>query len=192
MDEHGEMLDLALSFQEEAGCTELWTQIQDIQQSLTNTEIFCTLLGLSAFLMLPALFPSAPDLFYGSIALSPREEGEESDRGISLPPANLGHIDEWVTLLQSSTDPQKKQTLGEAIFSQDYVPKFVDLFRVTRDFENMEDLVKMFHIFKHLCMYLIHYEPNITVLLENRGIIENLVDPEVVLDVMEALECTPY
>lgn len=41
MDEKGEMLDFALSFQEESGCAEIWAQIQEIQLSLNSVvELF--------------------------------------------------------------------------------------------------------------------------------------------------------
>lgn len=120
------------------------------------------------------------------------EDSPRDDLGLlELPPANLGHVDDWVNLL-TATDQKTKIKISESIFTQAYVPKVVEMFRMIRDFESKEDLTKMFHVFKGLCML----EPVLSrlmlvVLLNNRGIIEQLVDPDVVLDVAEALECIP-
>ncbi|XP_022110005.1 serine/threonine-protein phosphatase 4 regulatory subunit 3A-like isoform X2 [Acanthaster planci] len=121
--------DLALSFQEKAGCDEVW-------------EIICQIQGKD---------PSV-DVTQDIIEESEEERFEEMPDAatpIELPPCELSKLDEIAELFSNVLpSPVRREKLAVALESERYLPKLVELFRMCEDLENAEGLQHLFEIIK--------------------------------------------
>lgn len=123
--------DLALSFQEKAGCDEIWEKICEVQgrdPSLDNTQEY---LG---------------DM--GDESEDERVEIDIADQPVELPPCELGKLDD--ILVMFSNDLYYQDKLATAIEMEGYIPKLLQLFRMCEDLENTADLHKLYEIFKNI------------------------------------------
>uniref|UniRef100_A0A6B2KYD8 Uncharacterized protein n=1 Tax=Arcella intermedia TaxID=1963864 RepID=A0A6B2KYD8_9EUKA len=157
-DDDDEGTDLALSFQDKEGCSEIWDEICEIQQSLRS--------------------PSYIDL---EALLKMRDDPDEySTKTVTLPPANLSNIDEIQRLLSDAITVGQKQSTASLILKDQYLPKLLDLWKVVDDLSSTEDYAKMYHIFKDLIM--LNCVPLIEIIVSSKYIIDVMAalehDPE--------------
>ncbi|XP_010783293.1 serine/threonine-protein phosphatase 4 regulatory subunit 3 [Notothenia coriiceps] len=119
--------DLALSFQEKAGCDEIWEKICQVQ-------------GKD-----PAL-----DITQDPIDESEEERFEEipeTSHLVELPPCELSRLEEIADLVTSVlSSPIRREKLALALMSEGYIKKLLGLFRVCEDLDNREGLHHLYEI----------------------------------------------
>ncbi|XP_049592443.1 serine/threonine-protein phosphatase 4 regulatory subunit 3-A isoform X1 [Syngnathus scovelli] len=119
--------DLALSFQEKAGCDEIWEKICQVQ-------------GKD-----PAL-----DITQDPIDESEEERFEEipeTSHLVELPHCELSCLEEIADLVTSVlSSPIRREKLALALMSEDYLKKLLGLFRVCEDLDNREGLHHLYEI----------------------------------------------
>ncbi|XP_008319552.1 serine/threonine-protein phosphatase 4 regulatory subunit 3B isoform X2 [Cynoglossus semilaevis] len=119
--------DLALSFQEKAGCDEIWEKICEVQ-------------GKD-----PAL-----DITQDPIDESEEERTDEipeTSHLVELPPCELGRLEEIADLVTSVlSSPIRREKLALALMNEDYIKKLLGLFRVCEDLDNREGLHHLYEI----------------------------------------------
>ncbi|KAK7104451.1 serine/threonine-protein phosphatase 4 regulatory subunit 3A-like isoform X2 [Littorina saxatilis] len=121
--------DLALSFQEKAGCDEIWEKICQVQGKDPSVDITQDVVEESE----DERFDDMPD------AAPP----------IELPPCELSKLEEISELFSSVLpSPIRREKLAVAIENDGYIKKLIDLFHMCEDLENMEGLHHLFDIFK--------------------------------------------
>ncbi|XP_062376404.1 serine/threonine-protein phosphatase 4 regulatory subunit 3-like isoform X2 [Sardina pilchardus] len=122
-----ENYDLALSFQEKAGCDEIWEKICQVQ-------------GKD-----PAL----------EITQDPIDESEEervdelpeTSHLVELPPCELARLEEIADLVTSVlSSPIRREKLALALMSEGYIKKLLQLFRTCEDLEDLEGLHHLYEI----------------------------------------------
>jgi len=119
-------VDLALSFQNRMGCSEVWEEICELQQYLSNPE-----------------FDLEQLLKYQDL---------ECMKSWSLPPANIDHIDEIALLLSQNITIPEKQLIATTLIKEQYLSKLVDLWKKVQDTDSEEHYQKMYHIFKDIIL----------------------------------------
>ncbi|XP_028324780.1 serine/threonine-protein phosphatase 4 regulatory subunit 3B [Gouania willdenowi] len=121
--------DLALSFQEKAGCDEIWEKICQVQ-------------GKD-----PAL-----DITQDPIDESEEERFEEipeTSHLVELPPCELSRLEEIADLVTSVlSSPIRREKLALALMSEAYIKKLLGLFRVCEDLDNREGLHHLYEIIR--------------------------------------------
>uniref|UniRef100_A0A8C9QW93 Serine/threonine-protein phosphatase 4 regulatory subunit 3 n=1 Tax=Scleropages formosus TaxID=113540 RepID=A0A8C9QW93_SCLFO len=122
-----ENYDLALSFQEKAGCDEIWEKICQVQGK----------------------DPSV-DITQDFVEESEEERFEDmSSPGLELPPCELSRLDEVAELVASSLpSPLRREKLALALENEGYIRKLLELFHVCEDLENHEGLHQLYEIMK--------------------------------------------
>uniref|UniRef100_A0A915CWL2 Serine/threonine-protein phosphatase 4 regulatory subunit 3-like central domain-containing protein n=1 Tax=Ditylenchus dipsaci TaxID=166011 RepID=A0A915CWL2_9BILA len=155
--------DLALSFQEKAGCTEIWDKI-------------CRIQGKD---------PDAEEDNDG-------EEQEPSDSStsgvstsmcatsVSLPPCNLQHLNEIEAMLSNSMfTTTQREKMASSIQQNGYIEKLCELFTMCEDLDNMECLRLFYSIAKNLF------------LLNSNALLNDLLDEKYFRDIVGMLEYDP-
>jgi protein phosphatase-4 regulatory subunit 3 len=123
--------DLALSFQEKAGCDEIWEKICQVQGKDPSVDITQDVVE-----------ESEEERF---------EELPEAAPPIDLPPCELSKLEEISELFSSVLPtPVKREKLSIAIENEGYIKKLRDLFLMCEDLENMEGLHHLYNIFKSI------------------------------------------
>ncbi|KAL8612838.1 Serine/threonine-protein phosphatase 4 regulatory subunit 3A [Nucella lapillus] len=123
--------DLALSFQEKAGCDEIWEKICQVQGRDPSVEITQDVVDESE----DERYDEMPD------AAPP----------IELPACELSKLEEIVEIFSSVLpSPIRREKLAVAIENDGYIKKLVDLFHMCEDLENTEGLHHLFDIFKSM------------------------------------------
>uniref|UniRef100_A0A4W4GYI1 Serine/threonine-protein phosphatase 4 regulatory subunit 3 n=1 Tax=Electrophorus electricus TaxID=8005 RepID=A0A4W4GYI1_ELEEL len=122
-----ENYDLALSFQEKAGCDEIWEKICQVQGKDPSVDITQELIDESE-----------------------EERFEDmSSPGLELPPCELSRLEEMAELVASSLpSPLRREKLALALENEGYIRKLLELFRVCEDLENREGLHHLYDIVK--------------------------------------------
>ncbi|KAL4715998.1 hypothetical protein ACJJTC_013298 [Scirpophaga incertulas] len=125
----GDNFDLALSFQEKAGCDEVWEKICQVQGKDPSVEI-------------------TQDIV---------EEDEDESRVfdepevIELPPCEMGRLEDISELVNNCLgSPAQKDKLAAALENQHYIRKLLNLFHMCEDIENIEGLHHLYEIFKSI------------------------------------------
>lgn len=159
-------LDLALSFQEEQGCKEVWEQICAVQgrnPSESSEEVVT--------------------------------EEESYFSGIKLPPANLSNLQRMNGVFDGEHNSHMKERLANSVATQGYLTKLIELFKVVEESGNQAQLHLMFNIFKNLVLlndpnlmetmfndqnYMttvgaLEYDPEVSPKLEHRKYLQNSV-----------------
>lgn len=123
--------DLALSFQEKAGCDEIWEKICNVQGKDPSVEITQDIIEESE----DERFDDMPEVAHP----------------IELPPCELSKLEEISELFCSVlTIPIRREKLAVAIEQEGYIKKLIDLFHMCEDLENMEGLHHLYEIFKSI------------------------------------------
>ncbi|XP_055313304.1 serine/threonine-protein phosphatase 4 regulatory subunit 3 isoform X4 [Sitodiplosis mosellana] len=127
----GDNFDLALSFQEKAGCDEIWEKICIVQGKDPSVDITQDIVE-----------ESEDERF---------EEMSDSAPPIELPPCELSRLEDIAeTIANGLTTPLRKEKLAMAIESENYIKKLLGLFRTCEDLENLLDLHHLYEIFKNI------------------------------------------
>ncbi|KAG7465788.1 hypothetical protein MATL_G00157310 [Megalops atlanticus] len=122
-----ENYDLALSFQEKAGCDEIWEKICQVQGKDPSVDITQELVD-----------ESEEERF-----------DDMSSPGLELPPCELSRLDEVAELVASSLpSPLRREKLALAVENEGYIRKLLELFHVCEDLENQEGLHHLYDIIK--------------------------------------------
>ncbi|KAM6916611.1 LOW QUALITY PROTEIN: serine/threonine-protein phosphatase 4 regulatory subunit 3B [Xenentodon cancila] len=119
--------DLALSFQEKAGCDEIWEKICQVQGKDPALDITHD-----------PIDESEEDHF---------EEIPETSHLVELPPCELSRLEEIADLVTSVlSSPIRREKLALALMSEGYIKKLLGLFRVCEDLDNREGLHHLYEI----------------------------------------------
>lgn len=121
--------DLALSFQEKAGCDEIWEKICQVQGKDPSVEITQDIIE-----------ESEDERF---------DDMSDGSPPIELPPCEINRLEEIKELMQTClASPVRKEKLAEAIESEGYIRKLVTLFHMCEDLENLPGLHCLYDIVK--------------------------------------------
>ncbi|OQR68603.1 serine/threonine-protein phosphatase 4 regulatory subunit 3-like [Tropilaelaps mercedesae] len=161
----GDNYDLALSFQERAGCDDIWKticQIQgrdpslDITQEVVESEDEC------------------PD---GQAALGGLNS---SSRAMMLPAAEIAHLGEIAKILQECLPfPMRRDSVASAIEANEYITKLLDVFAVAEDLDDLDSLHTLYNIFKSI------------LLLNKNALLDVMFTEENIMQVVGVLEYEP-
>lgn len=128
----GDNFDLALSFQEKAGCDEIWEKICQVQGKDPSVDITQDTVEESEDERFDDTSDSAP---------------------VELPPCELGRLEEISEMIRSClTSPMRKDKLALALESEGYIRKLLGVFRTCEDLENTEGLHHLYTVFKNIFM----------------------------------------
>lgn len=122
-----ETYDLALSFQEKAGCDEIWEKICQVQGKDPSVEI-----------TQDPIDESEEERF---------EEIPETSHLVELPPCEMSRLEEIAELVTSVlSSPIRREKLALALMSTGYMKKLLQLFRVCEDSDHREELHHLYEI----------------------------------------------
>ncbi|XP_052869118.1 serine/threonine-protein phosphatase 4 regulatory subunit 3 [Anopheles cruzii] len=156
----GDNFDLALSFQEKAGCDEIWEKICQVQGKDPSVEITQDVVEESE----DERFEDMPD----------------SAPPIELPPCELSRLEDISEVIASGlTSPMRKDKLAQAVESENYIKKLLNLFHICEDLENQEGLHYLYEIFKNVF------------LLNKNSLFEIMFAEDTIFDVVGCLEYDP-
>jgi len=157
----GDNFDLALSFQEKAGCDEIWEKICSVQGKDPSVDF-------------------TQDLVEDSEDDRGFDEISESAPPIELPAAELARLEEISELVSSClTSPLRREKLATAIENDNYIKKLLNIFTVCEDLENMEGLHHLYEIFRNIF------------LLNKNALFEIMFSEETIFAVVGCLEFEP-
>ncbi|XP_066596850.1 serine/threonine-protein phosphatase 4 regulatory subunit 3 [Prorops nasuta] len=127
----GDNFDLALSFQEKAGCDEIWEKICQVQGKDPSVEITQDIVEESEDERFDDMSDAAPP--------------------IELPPCELSKLEDINELIGNClSSPMRKEKLAMALESEGYIRKLLILFHTCEDLENIEGLHHLYDIFKNI------------------------------------------
>uniref|UniRef100_A0A668AEJ9 Serine/threonine-protein phosphatase 4 regulatory subunit 3 n=1 Tax=Myripristis murdjan TaxID=586833 RepID=A0A668AEJ9_9TELE len=122
-----ENYDLALSFQEKAGCDEIWEKICQVQGKDPALEITQDPIDESEEERI--------------------EEMPETSHLVELPACELSRLEEIADLVTSVlSSPIRREKLALALMSEGYIKKLLGLFQVCEDLDNREGLHHLYEI----------------------------------------------
>nr|XP_060610582.1 serine/threonine-protein phosphatase 4 regulatory subunit 3B isoform X1 [Anolis sagrei ordinatus] len=124
-----ENYDLALSFQEKAGCDEIWEKICQVQGKDPSVEVTQDLID-----------ESEEERF---------EEMPETSHLIDLPTCELNRLEEIADLVTSVlSSPIRREKLALALENEGYIKKLLQLFQLCENVENTEGLHHLYEIIR--------------------------------------------
>lgn len=124
-----ENYDLALSFQEKAGCDEIWEKICQVQGKDPSVEVTQDLID-----------ESEEERF---------EEMPETSHLIDLPTCELSKLEEIADLVTSVlSSPIRREKLALALENEGYIKKLLQLFQACENLENTEGLHQLYEIIR--------------------------------------------
>eukprot|EP00096_Caligus_rogercresseyi_P001334 TRINITY_DN120_c3_g1_i1.p1 TRINITY_DN120_c3_g1~~TRINITY_DN120_c3_g1_i1.p1 ORF type:complete len:912 (+),score=311.72 TRINITY_DN120_c3_g1_i1:300-3035(+) len=157
----GDNFDLALSFQEKAGCDEIWEKICQVQGKDPTVEV-------------------TQDMIEESEDERCLDEMSESAPPIELPPCELARLEEISELVTSCLpSPMRREKLAVAIESETYINKLLNLFHICEDLENIDGLHHLYDIFKNIFF------------LNKNALFELMFSEDTIFDVVGCLEFDP-
>lgn len=127
----GDNFDLALSFQEKAGCDEIWEKICQVQGKDPSVEITQDIVE-----------ESEDERF---------DDMSDSVQPVELPACELSRLEDISELISNClVSPPRKDKLAIALESENYIKKLLNLFHMCEDLDNMEGLHHLYEIFKSI------------------------------------------
>lgn len=157
----GDNFDLALSFQEKAGCDEIWEKICSVQGKDPSVDFTQDLVD-----------DSEDDRGFDEIS--------ETAPPIELPAAELAKLEEISELVSSClSSPLRREKLASAIENDTYIKKLLNIFNICEDLENMEGLHHLYEIFRNIF------------LLNKNALFEVMFSEDTIFDVVGCLEFEP-
>ncbi|KAL5203449.1 hypothetical protein ABZP36_014401 [Zizania latifolia] len=166
-------LELALSFQEAAGCSYIWESVCSIQQNLQFNVLDVHQAGLPpAFESLEA---SRNPPFHDESLSSINRESKK------LPPLDLSSLSSILkTILECSMTERMRVSVTESILQDHYFfPKLVNLFRTCESSGNMDALHMIFRLVKGI------------ILLNSSAIFDKIFSDDFILEIIGVLEYDP-
>lgn len=159
----GDNFDLALSFQEKAGCDEIWEKICQVQGKDPSMDFTQDIVEESED-------ERFDEMMSGSDAVQP----------IELPPCEIGRLEEISELVSSCLQsPMRREKLAVAIENEGYIKKLLNVFRMCEDLDNMDGLHHLYEIFKNIF------------LLNKNALFELMFAEDTIFDVIGCLEFDP-
>ncbi|XP_071034049.1 serine/threonine-protein phosphatase 4 regulatory subunit 3A isoform X2 [Parasteatoda tepidariorum] len=129
----GDNFDLALSFQEKAGCDEIWEKICQVQGKDPSVDVTQDLVEESEDERFEDVTDSAPP--------------------IELPACELSRLEEVAETISSCLpSPARREKLAMILESENYVKKLLKIFHICEDLENLEGLHQLYEIFRNIFM----------------------------------------
>ncbi|XP_023320943.1 serine/threonine-protein phosphatase 4 regulatory subunit 3A [Eurytemora carolleeae] len=157
----GDNFDLALSFQEKAGCDEIWEKICSVQGKDPSVDFTQDLVE-----------ESEDDTRFDDIS--------DSQPPIELPAGELSKLEEISELVSSClSSPLRREKLANAIENENYIKKLLNIFSICEDLENLEGLHHLYQIFRNIF------------LLNKNALFEMMFSEETIFDVVGCLEFEP-
>ncbi|XP_077138888.1 serine/threonine-protein phosphatase 4 regulatory subunit 3B isoform X3 [Ranitomeya variabilis] len=124
-----ENYDLALSFQEKAGCDEIWEKICQVQGKDPSVEV-----------TQDPIDESEEERF---------EEMPDTSSLIDLPTCELGKLEEIADLVTSVlSSPIRREKLALALENEGYIKKLLQLFQTCENLDNAEGLHHLYEIIR--------------------------------------------
>ncbi|VDN96123.1 unnamed protein product [Rodentolepis nana] len=161
----GDNVDLALSFQEKAGCDDIWEKICSVQGKDPSVEITQEVVEET---------DDTDDVESYSLSANPELQDFE------LPACELSRLEEIVEIFSSHLHVlQKREGLVAAVDSGNYIRQLIDLFHKAEDLEDLNSLHCLYEIFRQL------------ILLNKQVLYETLFSDDVIMDVIGILEYSP-
>jgi protein phosphatase-4 regulatory subunit 3 len=168
--------DLALSFQEKAGCDEIWEKICEVlgeDSSLDITSSRGSIGSGSGTNGNENLDESDDEQLESDINTSPNSD---------LPPCELNKLkdirDFFITELPRKSKIYKER-LASILESDSYIKKLIEIFHICEDLENAEGLNYLFEIFRSLFY------------LNKSSLLDVLLSDDLIMDVIGCLEYDP-
>lgn len=161
----GENVDLALSFQEKAGCDDIWEKICSVQGKDPSVEITQEVVDES---------DDTDDVEAYSLATN------QALQTFELPPCELSRLEEIAEVFSTHLNLlQKRERLVAAVDRSNYIRQLIDLFHKAEDLEDLNSLHFLYEIFRQLILF-------------NKQILyETLFSDDVIMDVIGILEYNP-
>nr|CAB3266391.1 serine/threonine-protein phosphatase 4 regulatory subunit 3A [Phallusia mammillata] len=167
----GESTDLALSFQERAGCDEIWEKICHVQGKDPSVEITQDVVDDG---------DDDDELSSSRLDDSADSLQRQSASPYNLPACELGELDEIAELFTIALSSLvRRDQLVRAIEESDYIPKLLSLFRTCEDLENTDGLHRLYEIMKGIF------------LLNRTGLFDVLLQDSNIMEVVGCLEYDP-
>ncbi|XP_076812518.1 serine/threonine-protein phosphatase 4 regulatory subunit 3B-like [Clavelina lepadiformis] len=158
----GENTDLALSFQEKAGCDEIWEKICEVQGKDPSVDITQDIGDVDE---------EDDEIASGSFDNSNGSLQRQSTSPYVLPACELGELEEIADLFSSAlTSLVRREQLARAIEESDYIPKLLTLFHTCEDLENTDGLHRLYEIMKSI--FLLNKSSLFDVLLQEGNIMD--------------------
>ena len=180
----GDKYDLALSFQEKAGCDDIWENICDVQRKDPSSS--SSVASSSAAAATGFLANSTAEANGSAIYESDDECGTESTENylsstVHMPAVELARLRDICDLFtpEKVRDATRRDLLARAIESNSYIRKLIDLFHICEDLENFESLRQLYEIIRSIFY------------LNKSSLFEILFSEEFILDVIGCLEYDP-
>ncbi|CAL4072320.1 unnamed protein product [Meganyctiphanes norvegica] len=127
----GENFDLALSFQEKAGCDEIWEKICQVQGKDPSVDITQDIVE-----------ESEDERF---------DDVSDTNPWVELPPCEIGKLEDINEVISNCLhSPVRREKLAIALENEGYVKKLVSVFHTCEDLENMDGLHLLYEIFKNV------------------------------------------
>nr|CAG4641485.1 EOG090X01QS [Eurycercus lamellatus] len=127
----GDNFDLALSFQEKAGCDEIWEKICQVQGKDPSVDITQDFVEESEDERFEDMSDTAPP--------------------VELPPCELSKLETINELIASClSSAVRREKLSTALEMEGYIRKLLNLFHMCEDLENVEGLNHLFEVFKNI------------------------------------------
>jgi len=127
----GDNFDLALSFQEKAGCDEIWEKICQVQGKDPSVDITQDFVEESEDERFEDMSDTAPP--------------------VELPPCELNKLETINELISSCVSSAvRREKLSTALEMEGYIRKLLNLFHICEDLENVEGLNHLFEVFKNI------------------------------------------
>lgn len=163
--------DLALSFQEKAGCDEIWEKIcevlgEDSSQDITSSRERAGTNG-------DALDESDDDQLENDINTSPNSDLPQCELN------KLKDIRDFFILELPRKSKIYKERLASVLETDSYIKKLIEIFHICEDLENTEGLNFLFEIFRSLFY------------LNKSSLLDILLSDDLIMDVIGCLEYDP-
>lgn len=191
----GDNFDLALSFQEKAGCDEIWEKICQVRRwwflDFSCSYFCCNLSKQNQFLIhnfslhIYQVQGKDPSVEITQDIVEESEDERFDDMSDSTPPielptCELSRLEDISELINNCfATPMRKEKLAAAIESEGYIRKLINVFHMCEDLENLEGLHLLYDIFKNIF------------LLNKNALFEVMFSDDVIFDVVGCLEYDP-
>lgn len=161
----GDNVDLALSFQEKAGCDDIWEKICSVQGKDPSVEITQEVVEES---------DDTDDVESYALAANPTLQSLE------LPTCELSRLEEIAEVFSTHLNIlQKRERLVAAVDRGNYIRQLIDLFHKAEDLEDLNSLNCLYEIFRQL------------ILFNKQVLYETLFSDDIIMDVIGILEYSP-
>lgn len=163
-------VDLALSFQEPAGCQEIWNQVEEIQKRL-------------------AVDSHDIDQMPSNVVAQNGEQDHALDPDFTLPVASISNLAQIESIFSTAVRSMAyRETLLKRVMETDFLEKFIELLEQCEDMEMIEDCFRLSTIVKCLCTFKNSAISNHVVFLNNADLFILLLQDPYFIIILGMLE----